>query len=121
MTEAKHTPGPWTLLLPQPAEDEDGHQTGAFAYPGGIEGADGNPVCEFGTLAGSGTMFENEADHLLIAAAPDLLVNLKNIVGLAELRGTGLHQYRAALDDARAAIAKAEGAITTSQRANKGE
>lgn len=74
---AKHTPGPWTLLLPQPAEDEDGTSTGGFSYPGGIEGADGNPVCEFGTLAGSGTMFENEADHHLIAAAPDLLAACK--------------------------------------------
>jgi hypothetical protein len=113
MSTAKHTPGPWTLLLPQPAEDEEGHPTGAFYYPGGIEGADGNPVCEFGTLAGSGTMFENEADHLLIAAAPELLAALKSLsqefVWLEDQPRGGYADTHPIIA-ARDAIAKAESA-----------
>lgn len=38
----------------------------------------------------------------------DLLISLRNLVQLAESRGF-LHEYKAALDDARASIAKAEG------------
>lgn len=48
--------------------------TGFFSYPGGVEGKDGSGVCTFGLPDdyGSGWVFDNAADHYLIAAAPDL-------------------------------------------------
>ena len=46
----------------------------------------------------------SDADAFLIAAAPDLLAALRDIV--AGFRGS---EYEDSLDDARAAIAKAEG------------
>lgn len=47
------------------------------------------------------------ADKEVIAA---LLDSLRNMVGLAKMRGGNLHEYSAAIKDAEEAIAKAEGA-----------
>ena len=71
------TPGPWVRIPAEPELDEDGNETGAFVYPGGIEGADGNPVCTFGDARGSATMFENPLNPDLIAAAPCMFEALK--------------------------------------------
>ncbi|WP_295810354.1 hypothetical protein [uncultured Nitratireductor sp.] len=73
MSKKAHTPGPWVII---PAEEycgDDPDLDGAFMRPASIEGSDGNPVCTFGSEDGSGTLFENEADYALIAAAPDML------------------------------------------------
>jgi hypothetical protein len=75
---SKPTPGPWTFIPPMRFED-GGEDDGAYFYPGGIEGADGDPVCEFGTLAGSGAMFENPYNPPLIATAPEMLSVLKRL------------------------------------------
>lgn len=40
--------------------------------------------------------------------AKKLLTALKNLVGLTEITGPNLHMYKAAIDDARKAIAEAE-------------
>ena len=88
----KHTPGPWVVW-------DDGVTIG-------IETDDGNPIavaevidngdlCDLGQLA---------ADQRLIAAAPDMLVALKNLVNSFEK-----HRPKEYWDAARAAIAKAEG------------
>ncbi len=45
----------------------------------------------------------------LLAAAPELLTALEGLCGLAAMRPGHLHEYKAAVDDARAAIAKAKG------------
>lgn len=50
-----------------------------------------------------------DANLRLIAAAPDLLASLRNLVGLAKMRGGNLHEYGAAIKDAEAALSKAEG------------
>jgi hypothetical protein len=50
------------------------------------------------------------ADARLIAAAPDLLEALTNLVGLAKMGAARLDKYHAALADAQAAIDKARGA-----------
>lgn len=52
---------------------------------------------------------ELEAIARLIAAAPDLLESLTNLVGLAKLGAASLDKYHAALSDAEAALAKARG------------
>jgi hypothetical protein len=70
MMSDSFTPGPWVRIPAEPEIDEDGNETGAFVYPGGIEGADGNPVCTFGDARGSATMFENPLNPDLISAAP---------------------------------------------------
>lgn len=68
MGEIKHTPGPWEIIPALPHEEIEG----AFIAFASVEGADGMPVCVFGDGSGSGTMFENEADYRLIAAAPEM-------------------------------------------------
>jgi len=87
----KPTPGPWTII---PAIEYDGDEDeleGAIIDPAGIEGANGDPVCSFGSLLGSGTLYENEADYHLIAAAPDMLAALHNASWLlADLSPDGL-------------------------------
>lgn len=71
------TPGPWTYLKPE----LDDKIEGTYCYPGGIEGDDGNPVCEFGSPAGSATMFENTADHHHIArCSPDNIARLLDAI-----------------------------------------
>lgn len=51
-----------------------------------------------------------ETNGQLAAAAPELLDALTNLCGLAEKRPGSLFEYKAAIDSARAAIAKATGA-----------
>lgn len=60
-------------------------------------------------LAGKPGDVEAEANAHLIAAAPEMKEALVNLVGLAEMRGPHLHEFVAALNVARAAIAKSEG------------
>lgn len=79
MGESKHTPGPWEIIPARPHEEIDG----AFASFASIEGADGMPVCVFGDATGSATMFENEADYHLIAAAPEMKEALERIAAKA--------------------------------------
>lgn len=49
-------------------------------------------------------------DARLIGAAPELLAALEGLCGLAERRPGHLQEYKSAVSDARAAIAKAKGA-----------
>ena len=112
---SKHTPGPWELIPPRPYDGDDDDLQGSFYTPGGIEGADGSPVCLLGDPSGSGTMFENAANARLIAAAPDLLEAAQEFqrLGLVILSavnfadGANLDEVTRALNSARAAIAKA--------------
>lgn len=43
----------------------------------------------------------------MIAATPELVESLRNLVGLAKMRGGNLHEYGAAIKDAEAALSKA--------------
>jgi hypothetical protein len=76
-----HTPGPWSVIPARPYDGDDEALAGSFEAFAGIEGADGSPVCVFGDASGSATMFENEADYSLIAAAPTMLAALQAIAG----------------------------------------
>lgn len=108
-----HTPAPWVIIPAVPYDGDDEALEGSYTSPAGIEGDDGNAVCVFGTLEGSGFLFENEADYRLIAAAPELLAALSgaiDILGIAESNASGNPEWdyvgpRVAA--CRAAIAKA--------------
>jgi hypothetical protein len=78
----KHTPGPWVIIPARPYDGDDQRLEGSFEAFAGIEGADGSPVCVFGDASGSATMFENERDYHLIAAAPELLAAAKECLPL---------------------------------------
>lgn len=73
---AAHTPAPWTIIPAREYEGDDDELDGAIIDPASIEGANGDPVCSFGSPLGSGTLYENEADYHLITAAPELLAAL---------------------------------------------
>lgn len=107
-----HTPGPWSIIPTQEYDGDEEEFEGAYTSPASIEGADGNPVCVFGTCEGSGSLYENSADYSLIAAAPELLSIAKR---WAALDGGSWHVDRHArekaelLADTKALISLAEG------------
>ena len=80
-----HTPGPWVQFA-------DGGKTVAIM-----------PAMREGTIAAFEPPYPTDADCHLIAAAPDLLAALKQVVGVADRKTDEF-------DAARAAIAKASGA-----------
>lgn len=90
------TPGPWTLIPMRAIEDEDDEEGEVIGYsPASIEGGDGNPVCLFADPGGSGTLFENAADHAhILRCSPDNIAKLL----------TALESLSRDLADARAAI-----------------
>lgn len=107
MSEAKHTPGPWAL---DHGDDVERGHVGISSKSHSLlaqvvwkfEDDDRSPRCE--------------ANAHLIAAAPDLLAALKNLLARfeseiqSEYSGTSqLAERLAEADPARAAIAKAEG------------
>lgn len=93
-----HTPGPWRYQL--------NHASSSWYVI-----AEGKPwfVCEMSWNEMEQDNFRNrigsEANARLIAAAPDLLEALKNMVGFC---ATGCAEAEMAMDDGRKAIAKAE-------------
>lgn len=104
----KHTPAPWSVIPAREYEGDDDSLTGSYASPASIEGADGNPVCEFGTLEGSGCLYENEADYHLIAAAPEMLEALYQYVSDLRFPPVG-DSIERRIARAEAVIAKARG------------
>lgn len=93
---SKHTPGPWNCWSGYNAADDLEDQ---------ITADDGDVViANYNNLIDQG-----EANAHLIAAAPDLLASLSNLVGLARTGAARLDKYHAALADADKAIAKAKG------------
>lgn len=107
MSEAKHTPGPWVI-----GKKPDAHcriyapsETHAIAR---TYGPDLNGI---GVCALTGPL--NEADARLIAAAPDLLKAITDLLNSADAAvscgAVGKHFFHHGRAKARAAIAKAEG------------
>ena len=87
----QHTPGPW-------------HWADDKGYKWGRRGLEPNVMC--GTV--EGLINVDAADALLMAASPDLLAALQNILLCDEAQD--LESMANALQDAREAIAKATGA-----------
>lgn len=97
MTE--HTPGPWRVYIEPEIRTPDAYE---YAYIAGVQGPDGEWIFRYDDDYGE-TMAANAR---LIAAAPELLVALKDIT-----TGLNMHNIRLlGLEDAKAAIAKAEAA-----------
>lgn len=63
----KATRGPWVIIPAVEYDGDDDDIQGAYTSPGGIEGGDGNPVCVFGTLEGSGALFDSAPNDQHIA------------------------------------------------------
>ena len=99
-----HTPGPWEAQ----AIERDGQERGSCFVVGSNMGGLIGAAHAWPTEIDTGNFERVKANARLIAAAPDMLESLRNLVGLAQIRGH-LHEYRAALNDARAVIAKATG------------
>lgn len=90
MSDSKHTPGPWMW------------QPGARSNLVHIEvEATRDPICSLPKA--------RMADATLIAAAPELLAALRDMVGQHDLNPERLLSAMHLWDAARAAIAKAEG------------
>ena len=87
-----HTPGPWKIEMRT--------RSGEFVRTTHITGTDGSHLANVGPCS-------IDANARLIAAAPDLLAALEDIVYLADT--SDFYLPRNWLADARAAIAKAEG------------
>ncbi len=92
---SKHTPGPWRIIeirgravILEP--EQDGH------------------VCKISEWADEYAE-EQEANARLIAAAPELLEALENLVSLCEAGLNKEYNIEAELSEPRAAIAKATG------------
>lgn len=103
----KHTPGPWMIGYGEAVGIGEIYGVGIDTEP------DWTPVC---MLSLSEKVNEvDEANARLIAAAPDLLAALKDILCFVEIAAMGRDQiYWDVIDDcegakARAAIAKATG------------
>ena len=100
--DTKHTPGPWTA----------GRKSESSRYDiigGSIDDTDKKTVV--GTFFGGfGYTKQNDPNARLIAAAPELLEALKNLLWQHDNNAGQLCGM--ALQDARAAIAKAEGEQT---------
>jgi hypothetical protein len=94
MNEAKHTPGPWSV---EPYSRDSGHQ---ITVPLKIDNVCIAIAPDLWDCDGGRATCEANAH--LIAAAPDLLAALKEVVRISDRK----HD---AWDAARVAIAKAEG------------
>ena len=112
MTEAKHTPGPWHL-------EEMGYNSSSYYIRGSSESGDRLTIGK-GAVAHipRSTVNPMEANARLIAAAPELLEALAEIVSAAD--GEGWNQLDPSLSKARAAIAKATGGADSVDGSQKG-
>lgn len=92
---SKHTPGPWEM---------HGEFSGRDIVQ--IETKHGYSVADVRNYNRSE---QNKANAKLIAAAPDLLEALQNLIGeVKDIRGVDVEEYKpAAFEQARAAIKKA--------------
>jgi hypothetical protein len=107
--EGKHTPGPWTLAL---------YDNGCFTVTGTMGDMHGAILCSRSDVPDR-FVGEGSANAHLIAAAPELLEALKSLTNEArgflsmadpEAHGqTNLRCLDRRIDEAEAAVAKAEG------------
>lgn len=99
---ASHTPGPWRIC-----------------YDGQIDGADGRRICSFGW--NSFREFNEDAEYKatarLLAAAPDLLAALQNVVNKYAARSDGTPSFVLIASEQEPCIADAMNAIAKATRA----
>ena len=107
MSEAKHTPGPWSVYDQRHLFTN--HEGSARLIAGDIWIA-----CVHGSHVGPQSKEEADANISLIAAAPELLEAASEVVRLLEYHGPAIVAHIMDTDDnagqrLRAAIAKAKG------------
>jgi hypothetical protein len=96
MAETKHSPGPWTADLDSPIA----------AIPGHIVRVGGFAIALLWKGGGTHGVSRQRANALLIAAAPELLESLAELVAAIDALGT---VKLPRMERARAAITKAHG------------
>ena len=99
----RHTPGPWESVASDPSEGFECYWIRAAKPYGGP--FRGSRVVEIGAVNGPQNS-EQSANARLIAAAPDLLAALEDLVGICRM-GAEKTPARKKYDAALAAIAKA--------------
>ena len=95
MTQGKHTPGPWEWVK------DKSDWGGTWIFSGDT------PVLDYAGCGSHDTEISDANAHL-ISAAPDMLEALREVVSEYDNPDNGRY-LRWAVDDARAAIAKATG------------
>lgn len=108
MSNAKHTPKPWTARLVRDTTSTDDPEPDRWC----IDGPNGEAVVGYATDRDFGfpeAGITNEADGVLIAAAPDLLDVCRAVVTAYRSNHFLGYTEKHLLDGAKAAIAKAEG------------
>jgi len=109
MSEAKHTPGPWTAaILAEPLHKIPEYVADCIRESGGrdfrfVAASDAKGQCDI-CHVGNGSA--GKANARLIAAAPDLLEACKAVM---EMRIVQVEDEEGEIEMCRAAIAKAEG------------
>ena len=99
----KHTPGPWSYYF-----EGEWALVMAGGKAGNIVANVNSESCPNQSSAPAFVQMPAEANARLIAAAPDLLATLEDIVRITEISDVWLPRWW--LEDARKAIAKAEAA-----------
>lgn len=113
MKEAKHTPGPWQT-------DRNNVHSGQIATVHHCLNNDWVEIWSPDAFAETEEM--QEANARLIAAAPELLDALEDLVSFMNLAPElANYDIEVELEDARAAIAKATGRADSAQAAQGGE
>ena len=105
MSEATHTPGPWS----------QSHRRGSDGlYSTQVFDADGQSIATLewhAVLIEGGVRTDRAENARLIAAAPDLLAAVRRLVAAYysadTAEGADISEYEAAISDAEAAIARA--------------
>ena len=100
--KAAHTPGPWRAT----SRNIENVANWASRIPFAIELEVGHSVAPIADVCDQPAA---EANARLIAAAPELLAALKDVLRIAQAASVGVPGNSPRLDRARAAIAKAEG------------
>jgi hypothetical protein len=121
---SKHTPGPWRIgndaefSRLKLGEDSNGFAIAHKTHATAVHGANGDLVADVSQYHhGDNDYLMSVANLYLIAAAPDLLAALQAMlagppddpIGLNDAYATMSDGERVIIDQARAAIAKAEG------------
>ena len=102
---AKHTEGPWNVLLHSEGDTVLNVIAGEATYKGSITQA--KWVAEMDADSLEGEYGENEANARLIASSPDLLAACLALIGAASCQS--MNRVYEATDMARKAVEKATG------------
>lgn len=109
MSTEKHTPGPWHAATADEWRDANGRrvQYGRFDISAGSNDPEAANYYRIGSVSNVNNLEQNQANAKLIAAAPELLAALRDLVDVMTGRMDG---ETVALHNALAALQSATGA-----------